>query len=103
MKNDTEKQLTQEQTAEMFAHFRQIITAAQRGKPPPPAPNWAAEALRADHPALRRVITITPRIAATAIAATAASFRTDRDDRAVAGKEEDPDRMVFPDDLEDFR
>ena len=98
MKNDTEKQLTQEQAAEMFAHFRQIITAAQRGKPPPPAPKWAAdEALRADHPALRRVIT--PRIAA----ATAASFRTDRDDRAVAGKEEDDGRMVFPDDWEDGR
>ena len=92
-KNDTEKQLTQEQAAEMFAHFRQIITAAQRGKPPPPAPKWAAEALRADHPALRRVIT--PRIAATA-----ASFRTDRDDQAVAGKEEDDGRMVFPDDLD---
>ncbi|MBU2845681.1 hypothetical protein HF923_07575 [Acidithiobacillus ferriphilus] len=94
MKNDTEKQLNQEQAAEMFAHFRQIITAAQRGKPPPPAPKWAAEALKADHPALRRVIT--PRIAA----ATAASFRTDRDDRAVAGKEEDDGRMVFPDDLD---
>lgn len=84
MKNDTEKQLTQEQTAEMFAHFRQIITAAQRGKPPPPAPNWAADALRvrADHPALRRVIT--PRVAATA-----AAFRTDRDDRA--GEKDDLD------------
>ncbi|MBW9248907.1 MAG: hypothetical protein GJU72_07525 [Acidithiobacillus ferriphilus] len=82
MKNDAEKQLTQEQTAEMFAHFRQIITAAQRGKPPPPAPKWAAEALRADHLALRRVIT--PRIAATA-----ASFRTDRDDRA--GEKDDLD------------
>ncbi|MDA8246962.1 hypothetical protein [Acidithiobacillus sp.] len=112
MKNDTEKPFTPEQSAQAWA-FLYAIARGENPKKPDFFPDADREAdqevdrrerrmVRAtmsleqhirDRRALRLVIN-------PASARTAASFRADRDDRAAAGKEEDPERMVFPDDLD---